>query len=46
MIKAYVKVDGMWVQVVRIHGFYDLVCWGCAFATVGIVCALVWKNVL
>lgn len=45
MIKCYVKRDGMWVHVFETHGWYDVVCWVCAFATIGITAALVWKNV-
>ena len=46
MIKCYVKRDGMWVRVFETHGWYDIVCWACAFVMIGTVGILVWKNVL
>lgn len=44
MLKCYVKVDGMWVRVYELHGWYDLLCWTCTvgiLATIGI--CLLWQ---
>ena len=46
MFKCYVKINGMWVQVYRLHGWYDLFCWFCAVGLCTTIGILAWRNML